>query len=136
MYLVSGGKGYAGGLPGRRPIMRNRMFVVLFVLVVACGCGIPEGDAPDEVDVASAEFGEGGDLEEEGELEIPPEGSIPLSEIIANMEIEGHTFITEVEFEDGVWKVEFVVGDEEFELEIDPMTGEALSDEPRSPDDD
>lgn len=116
--------------------MKEIVFVIVLIFTVACAAPTPEGDATGEADVATAELEEGEELEEEEELEIPPEGSIPLSEIIANLEINGHTWITEVEFEDGVWEIEFVSGDEKYELEIDPMTGEALSDEPTRPDDD
>ena len=107
--------------------MKTLILVFLLAVLSGCGAAVPEGEAPDEADVAAVET---------EELEIPPEGSIPLSEIIASFEIEGHTFITEVEFEDGVWEIEFVSGDEKYELEIDPMTGEALSDEPVKADDD
>ena len=107
--------------------MKTLILALLLAVLSGCGAAVPDSEAPDEADVAAAET---------EELEIPPEGAIPLSEIIASMEIAGHTWITEVEFEDGVWEVEFVVGDEEYELEIDPMTGEPLSDEPEKSDDD
>ena len=110
--------------------MKIQMVILLLAVLLACGGTVQEGNEAGEADVVMAETDEG------EELEIPPEGSIPLSEIIASFEIEGHTWITEVEFEDGVWEVEFVVGDEEYELKIDPMTGEALSDEPEKSDDD
>jgi hypothetical protein len=107
----------------------------MLAALVACGPA-PEGEdrGSDEEAIVAADSGV---VEsEEEEIEIPPEGSVRLSEIIAGFEISGHTAITEVEFEDGVWEVEFVVGEEVFELEIDPMTGEALSEEPKTPDDD
>jgi hypothetical protein len=101
---------------------KNVLFGVLLIAMVACAAPRPTGTdgtrAEDEV------------------VEIPPEGSLLLSEIVASIEIAGHTTITRVEFEDGAWEVEFVVGGEEYELEIDPMTGEALSEEPQKPDDD
>jgi hypothetical protein len=112
------------------------VFAVLLIVLVACAGPAPESDETSAAEFAAADFEAGEDLEKEDELEIPPEGSLPLSEIIANFEIAGHTAVTEVEFEDGVWEVEFVVGDEKYALEIDPMTGEALSDEPQKPDDD
>jgi hypothetical protein len=113
-------------------LLTMKEMLLVFVLIFTLGCAAPEpeGGEPGEAEVAADV------TEQDEELEIPPEGSVPLSEIIASIEIEGHTWITEVEFEDGVWEVEFVVGDEGFELEIDPMTGEALSDEPHKPDDD
>lgn len=100
---------------------KNVLFGVLLIVMAAC-C------APDPAGVE-------GDLGEDEKLEVPPEGSLPLSEIVASVEIADHTTITEVEFEDGVWKVEFVAGGNEYQLEIDPMTGEALSDEPEMNDD-
>ena len=116
--------------------MKIQILVLLLAVLLACGGPVHEGDDAGEAEIEMAEIDDGEDVEEGEELEVPPEGSIPLSEIIASMEIAGHTWITEVEFEDGVWEVEFVVGDEEYELEIDPMTGEALSDEPEKADDD
>jgi uncharacterized membrane protein YkoI len=67
------------------------------------------------------------DLEADDEpLEVPPEGAKPLSEIVASMEVPGHLQIIEVEFEDGVWEIEYVMDGEEHELQIDPMTGESV----------
>ncbi len=117
-------------------MMRIMVFGALLIVVAACAGPAPESDEPGAAGIATADTETGEDVEKEDELEIPPEGSLPLSEIIANFEIAGHTAVTEVEFEDGVWEVEFVVGDEEYALQIDPMTGEALSDEPQKPDDD
>ena len=61
---------------------------------------------------------------------------MPLSEIVASVEVVSHHTITEAEFEDGVWKIEFVMDGEEYELQIDPMTGEALSEGPVKKQDD
>lgn len=75
------------------------------------------------------------DFEAEGgdELEVPPDGAVPLSEIIFSLEVGSHTAITEVEFENGVWDIDYVVGGEEYEILVDPMTGEALPDESDGP---
>ena len=62
----------------------------------------------------------------EKELELPPVGALPKSEILAKLEALGYTQIVETEFEDGVWEVEYVVDSEERELLVDPMTGEIL----------
>ena len=110
--------------------MKNLALLCFLTFVVACGGGMPDGEEA----APTGDMSVDSDVDEA--LEVPPEGALPLSAIIANFEIAGHTSVTEVEFENGVWEVEFVVGDEEYELEIDPMTGEALSDEPHEPDDD
>jgi hypothetical protein len=111
-------------------MMKTPMLALLLVALVACGGGAPEGDEAVQTEEASLTAADAHDLE------LPPEGSLPLSEILASIEVAGHTSITEVGLEDGVWEVEFVVGGEEYELEIDPVTGEALSEEPvRSVDD-
>ena len=105
---------------------KNVLFGVLVIVMVACGAPPPTGtDASGTAEKAGCE-----------DFEVPPEGALPLSEILASIEVAGHNAITEVEFEGGVWEVEFVVGGEAYELDIDPMTGEALSDEPQRVDDD
>jgi hypothetical protein len=101
---------------------KDVLFGGLLIVMLACGAPHPTG-----TDGARAE---------EDVLEIPPEGSLLLSEIVASIEVAAHNTIIGAEFEGGVWEVEFVVGGEEFELKIDPMTGEAISDEPERADDD
>ena len=59
---------------------------------------------------------------------MPPEGALPLSEILARLEAAGHVPIVEIELEDGMWEVEFVVDGEEQELKVDPLTGEIIDD--------
>lgn len=56
----------------------------------------------------------------------PPEGSRPLSQIIAQIEKRGDVaYIKEVEFDDGVYKVEYRNREgKEREIKIDPRTGE------------
>ena len=100
---------------------KNVLLGVLVIVLSACCAPGPGGDE--------------GEPRENEKIEVPPDGSLPLSEIVASVEIADHTTVTEVEFEAGAWKVEFLVGGEEYELEIDPMTGEALSDEPEKNDD-
>jgi hypothetical protein len=108
--------------------MKKLLSVSFLGILVACGAGQP-------VDLENGSADDDGPESSEA-LEVPPAGTLPLSEIIASVEVAAHIAITEVEFEDGVWVVEFVVGGEEYELEIDPITGEALSDEPQKTDDD
>lgn len=106
-------------------------FAVLVALLVACGAPAPEGEDPVATDVEQAEA-EGLEVEgedEEEEFEVPPEGALPKSEILAKLEALGYTQIVETEFEDGVWEVEYVVDGEEHELNVDPMTGEVLREE-------
>jgi uncharacterized membrane protein YkoI len=81
------------------------------------GESVPETEQDDAAD----------DLEADDEPhELPPEGARSLSEIIASMEVPGHLQIIEVEFEDGMWEIEYVMDGEEHELLIDPMTGESV----------
>jgi hypothetical protein len=136
--LSTAGDEYPCSILKGRPIMKIPMLVLLLAVLVACGGGVPEGRDSVQTD-APMEPAEVDDLEgeEEGQvLEVPPEGSLPLSQVLAKLEIAGHTFITEVEFEDGVWEIEYVVGGEEYEILVDPMTGEALADETEETEDD
>jgi hypothetical protein len=56
--------------------------------------------------------------------ETPPADAKPLSEIIKALEDQGYKTITEVEFEDGKWKIELhQTGGKEVWLKVDPMTG-------------
>jgi hypothetical protein len=110
--------------------MKN--IVIVVALAALLGCGAPGSLDHDTAasDKASAVETEVEELEEEDEeLEIPPAGSKPLSEIIASVEVPGHLQVFEVEFEDGVWEIEYVMDGEEHELQIDPITGEAVDDE-------
>jgi uncharacterized membrane protein YkoI len=57
----------------------------------------------------------------------PPEGALPLSQVIARIEaMEGVRFIDEVEWDDdGYWEVEYVTADgRKVEARLDPMTGD------------
>ena len=89
-------------------MMRIMVFGALLIVVAACAGPASEFDEPGAAGIATADTETGEDVEKEDKLEIPPEGSLPLSEIIANFEIAGHTAVTEVEFEDGVWEVYYV----------------------------
>lgn len=111
--------------------MRILLSVLFLALLVACGAPAPEGEEAPATDIEAVEAE---DLEVEGEdeeeeLEVPPEGALPKSEILAKLEALGTTQIIETEFEDGVWEVEYVVDGEEHELSVDPMTGEILPEE-------
>jgi hypothetical protein len=59
--------------------------------------------------------------------EIPPATAKPLSEIVESLEAEGHTVITDIDFDDWVWVVRTYKAGLEFELRVDPVTGEVLS---------
>ncbi len=115
--------------------MKHVSCVLILAALVACGPA-PGGEELVSSEVTEEATDPGEVKGEEEELEIPPEGSLLLSEIIAGFEISGHTAITEVDFEGGVWEIEFVVGGEAYELKIDPVTGEALSEEPEKADGD
>ena len=57
--------------------------------------------------------------------EVPPANAKPLSEIIKMVEDKGFKVITEVEFDDGVWKIETQQPDgKEVHIKIDPVTGQ------------
>ena len=59
--------------------------------------------------------------------EIPPATAKPLSEIIRSLEADGHSVITDIDFDDWVWVVRTYKAGLEFELRVDPVTGEVLS---------
>ena len=58
----------------------------------------------------------------------PPADAIPLSQIIQKLEEQGMQ-VVEVEYDDEQWQIEAYRGDEEVELEIDPVTGETDSED-------
>ena len=59
--------------------------------------------------------------------EVPPPDGMKLSEIIAMIEGQGLTPITEVEFEGGTWKIEVHQADgREIDLAVDPKTGRII----------
>lgn len=55
----------------------------------------------------------------------PPEGSMPLSAIIAQIENEpGFAYFDEIEFDDGVWEIEYYRADgAKVSVDVDPMHG-------------
>ena len=61
--------------------------------------------------------------------EVPDEGALPLSQVIAATEALDLGTIFEVEFEDGVWEIELLSGDEVVEIEVDPFTGAVIEDD-------
>lgn len=101
--------------------MRALFCAVGVVFLVACAAPAP--GTGDQTDQGSLAEGHGGEAEV---MEIPPVDAIPLSEIIASIEVPNHIHVVEAEFEDGVWEIEYVMAGEEHELQIDPMTGESL----------
>ena len=119
-------------------MMRSSLSVLLLVLLVACGAPAPEGGDAEATDAEQAETAvlEVEWEDEDEELEVPPEGSLPKSEILAKLEAVGYTQIVETEFEDGAWEVEYVIDGEERELHVDPMTGEILPEEDEEAEDD
>jgi hypothetical protein len=57
--------------------------------------------------------------------ELPPANGMRLSEIIKSLEDKGMKTITEVEFEDGLWKIEVHHADgKEVTLRVNPVTAE------------
>jgi len=60
--------------------------------------------------------------------ERPPLDAKKLSEVIQAVEARGLGAITEIEFDDGVWKIELHGADgTEINLKVDPMSGEIRS---------
>ncbi len=56
--------------------------------------------------------------------ELPPANAKPLSEIIKTVEDKGYKVISEVEFDDGVWKIEAHQPDgKEVHVKVDPLSG-------------
>jgi len=64
--------------------------------------------------------------------EIPPANAIRLSEIIRSLESQGHTVITDIDFDDWQWIVRVYKAGFEFEIRVDPVTGKTLSIDPKS----
>ena len=59
--------------------------------------------------------------------EIPPATAKPLSEIVEHLEAEGHTVLTDVDFDDWVWLIRSYKAGLEYELRVDPVSGKILS---------
>ena len=60
--------------------------------------------------------------------ERPPAGAKPLSDIIRVLEEQGLGGITEIAFNDGVWKIEVHQPDgSEVDLRVDPINGQIQS---------
>ena len=58
--------------------------------------------------------------------EIPPANAKRLSEIVEFVESQGHTVITDVDFDDWVWIMRVYKAGLEFEIRVDPVSGEIL----------
>lgn len=59
---------------------------------------------------------------------LPPTGSLPLSEVLKKVEAAGYTDINSVDFERRYWEVEAFKDGQEHECQVDPKTGEIVSD--------
>ncbi|MFI2812701.1 MULTISPECIES: PepSY domain-containing protein [Microbulbifer] len=62
--------------------------------------------------------------------EKPPPGAMALSTVLTQLEQQGYTPIIEVSLSDERWEVEAYKTGEKRELEVDPNSGEILSDKP------
>jgi hypothetical protein len=62
---------------------------------------------------------------------IPPATAQPLSQIVQIIEAEGHTVIPEIAFDDGVWNFRVYKAGLEYEIKVDPVSGEILSIRPK-----
>jgi hypothetical protein len=58
--------------------------------------------------------------------EIPPANGKRLSEIVLSLEQAGHTVITDVDFDERVWIFRVYKAGFEFEIRVDPLSGEIL----------
>jgi hypothetical protein len=63
------------------------------------------------------------DEETEDPPERPPDGAMPLSEIVSLLEQDGYDPIVEIEFEEGVWEVDAFKDGQLVEVELDPISG-------------
>jgi hypothetical protein len=116
--------------------MKNLLSFFLLAILMACGAPTPEGEAPEATDdpaletaVADDPLADEEDEGEDEEIEIPPDGALPLSEVLSRLEAMDYTPVIEAELEDGVWEIEYVVDGEERKLRVDPLTGEILPEE-------
>jgi len=62
--------------------------------------------------------------------EKPPPGAMALSMVLTQLEQQGYTPIIDVSLDNGRWEVEAYKGSEKRELQVDPNSGEILSDNP------
>lgn len=58
----------------------------------------------------------------------PPPDAMPLSEVIKSLEDEGYERISDVSFDDGVWEIDAYKDRQKRDLEVDPHSGDILSD--------
>lgn len=65
-----------------------------------------------------------------GDEDKPPPGAMALSMLLTKLEQQGYQPIVEVSLEDEHWEIEAYKTGEKRELEVNPNTGEVLSDEP------
>jgi len=63
--------------------------------------------------------------------QIPLANGKPLSEIVRILEDEGHHVIPEIRFDDWVWIARVYRSGLEFEVRIDPVSGEILGSRPK-----
>lgn len=63
--------------------------------------------------------------------EIPLANGKPLSEIVGILESEGYRVIPEIRFDDWVWIARVYRSGLEFEVRIDPVSGEILGSRPK-----
>jgi hypothetical protein len=110
----------------RSPMMKILGLVLLAAFLGACSAPSTEDPAESAADADAVSADE---LEAEGEdgmAEVPPEGALAASVILARLEGSGYAPIVEAEFEDGLWEIEYVVDGEEHEIQVDPMSGEVV----------
>lgn len=104
--------------------MRPLWWLVLATLLA--GCAGQQGSDADDGSPTVEQDGSELESEERALPEAPPDGALPLSEIVAALEVAGIGPIVEIELEGGLWEVEHLVGGDEEKLLVDPVTGEVV----------
>jgi uncharacterized membrane protein YkoI len=54
-----------------------------------------------------------------------------MSEIALSLEKQGYTPIAEIEFDDGMWKVDAYKDGQRRDLKVDPRSGQIVADKPK-----
>ena len=61
----------------------------------------------------------------------PPPDVMVMSEIALSLEKQGYILIAEIEFDDGMWKVDAYKDGQRRDLKVDPRSGQIVADKPK-----